>query len=155
MSVLSATFGGPAHRRATLVIGLALFVVAVTLLSIGANSPYTHANLNPIYDDRYVRTEQIFVGPAESFDGLSRPIGGADAVTRGAALFLTEGCFGCHGLAGQGGAVAKPIAGVDRALLAKRVREGTSGMPRFSLAGLSDEQLADLSAYLASLPPVK
>jgi mono/diheme cytochrome c family protein len=155
VSLLAATFGGPAHRRATLVIGLALCLVAVTLLSIGANSPYTHANLNATYDDAYLRTEQIFVGPPEAFAGLSRSVGGADAVTRGAALFVTEGCFGCHGLAAQGGAVAKPVAGVDQALLAKKVREGTTGMPQFSPVGLSEEQLADLGAYLRSLPAVK
>jgi hypothetical protein len=54
--LLSAAFGGSAHRRATTVIALLLLVVALTLLSIGANSPYTHANLNVAYDDRYTRT---------------------------------------------------------------------------------------------------
>lgn len=155
MSVLSATFGGSAHRRATTVIALLLLLVALTLLSIGANSPYTHANLNVAYDDRYVRTEQIVVGPPARFDGLSRPVAGGDAVTRGAALFVTEGCVGCHALGGQGGAVAKAIAGVDQQLLTQKVRQGTAGMPQFSTTGLTDDELAAIGAYLRSLPPVK
>jgi mono/diheme cytochrome c family protein len=156
MSVLTATFGGPAHRRATLVIGLILLLVALTLLTVGANSPYTHANLNSGYDDRYTRTEQIVVGPPQQFGGLSaQAVTSGDAVTRGAALFVTEGCVGCHALGGQGGAVAKPIAGVDEQLLAQRVRQGLNGMPQFSTVGLTDQQLADIGAYLRSLPPVK
>jgi mono/diheme cytochrome c family protein len=147
--------GWPAHRGATIVVFLVVASLAFTLLFIGASSPYTHANLNAAFDEGYTRTEQIVVGPPVAFGGLARPVAGGDAVTRGASLFLTEGCFGCHGLAAQGGAVAKPIAGVDRALLAQRIREGTPGMPQFALAGLTDDQLADISAYLLSLPPVK
>jgi cytochrome c553 len=146
---------GTAHRRATIVIGLALAFVALTLLTIGARSPYTHANLNPGYDERYDRTDQIFVGPPVPFEGLSRSVPGGDAVTRGAALFVTEGCVGCHALGAQGGAVAKPIAGVDQVLLTTKVRTGTAGMPPFSAAGLTDQQIEDIGAYLRTLPPVK
>ena len=156
MNLLSTMFGGGAHRRATAAIVVLLLLVALTLLGIGANSPYTHANLNTGYDERYDRTEQIVVGPPSEFSGLSRPVaGGADAVTRGSALFVTAGCVGCHALGGQGGAVAKPIAAVDQKLLAQKVRQGTAGMPQFSAAGLTDEQVADIGAYLRSLPAVK
>ena len=156
MSLVSATFGGAAHRRATAAIGLLLLLVALTLLGIGANSPYTHANLNAGYDERYDRTEQIVVGPPTEFGGLSRPVAGeADPLTRGAALFVTTGCVGCHALGALGGAVAKPIAGVDQKLLAQKVRQGTAGMPQFSAAGLTDEQVADIGAYLRSLPALK
>jgi mono/diheme cytochrome c family protein len=76
-------------------------------------------------------------------------------VTSGAALFVTAGCVGCHALGGQGGAVAKPIAGVDQQLLAQKVRQGTAGMPQFSATGLTDEEVAAIGAYLRSLPPVR
>lgn len=148
--------GGPAHRGATIVIALVVASLAFTLLFIGASSPYTHANLNRAYDDGYTRTEQVIVGAPIPFSGLgsSTPATG-DAIQRGGALFITEGCFGCHALGGQGGAVAKAIAGVDQKLLAQKVREGTAGMPQFSTTGLTDEQLAAIGAYLRSLPPVK
>jgi len=144
-----------AHRGATIIIGLVVASLAATLLLIGASSPYTHANLNAAYDDRYDRTQQIVVGPPQQFDGLSRSIGGGDAVAQGHALFITEGCVGCHAIDGQGGAVAKAIAGADQKLLFQKVREGTTGMPMFSTAGLTDEQVGQIGAYLRSLPAVK
>lgn len=149
MRLLRAAFGGPAHRRATVVIGMALVLVAVTLLSIGANSPYTHANLAPRYDERYDRTGQIVVGEVGDLErgGPSA----SDVADRGAALFVTAGCAGCHSLEGRGGPVAKAIAGVDQALLLQKVRGGTSGMPKFSPTFLTDEELAEIGAYLRSL----
>ena len=146
-----------AHRGATIVVGLVVLSLAGTLLFIGASSPYTHANLNAAYDDGYTRTAQIVVGPAQQFMGLSHsaPAGG-DAVARGGQLFVTEGCVGCHAIGGQGGAVAKAIAGADVALINQRVREGTTtGMPPFAKEGLTDAQLADIATYLRSLPAVK
>ncbi len=155
MSVLSAAFGGSSHRRATTIIAAILMLVALTLLTIGANSPYTHANLNPTYDARYDRTSQIVLGATEPFGGLGKPVTTGDAVTRGASLYITEGCVSCHALGAQGGAVGKPVAGVDEALLTKQVRQGGIGMPPFSTTGLTDEQLAAIAAYLRSLPAVK
>ena len=146
-----------AYRGATIVVGLVVLTLAGTLLFIGASSPYTHANLNAAYDDSYTRTAQIVVGPGQPFMGLSHgsSIAG-DAVARGGQLFVTAGCVGCHALGGQGGAVAKAIAGADVALINQRVREGTTtGMPPFAKEGLTDAQLADIATYLRSLPPVK
>jgi mono/diheme cytochrome c family protein len=145
-----------AHRGATIIIGLVVASLAATLLLIGASSPYTHANLNAAYDDRYERTQQIVVGPPQQFDGLSRELAtNGDPVARGAQLFITEGCVGCHAIGAQGGAVAKAIAGVDQKLLFQKVREGTTGMPVFSTTGLTDEQVGQIGAYLRSLPAVK
>ncbi len=153
MRLLSAVFGGAAHRRATVTIGMLLVLVALGILTIGANSPYTHANLNVAFDERYDRTEQIVVGPAVEFRGLSPSVAtGTDPVARGETLYVTSGCFGCHALAGRGGAVAKAIAGADQKLLAQKIRQGTAGMPPFSTAGLTDAQLAEIGAYLRSLP---
>lgn len=152
MRILAAIFGGPAHRRATVVIGLVLLLVAITILSIGANSPYTHANLSAAYDPRYDRTEQIVVGAPGEFRGLSGSVAtGDDPVARGASVYVTAGCVGCHALEGRGGAVAKAIAGVDAQTLAKKVRDGTAGMPPFSPTGLTDQQVADITAFLRSL----
>jgi hypothetical protein len=143
-------FGGPAHRRATVAIGLVLVVIAITLLSIGANSPYTHANLAVRYDDRYDRTEQIVVGQVGELQRgrLDASVAGAD---RGEALFVAAGCVACHALDGGGGTVAKAIAGADPALIVERVRGGTAGMPRFSPDVLTDDQLAEIASYLRSL----
>jgi len=151
--MISFIFAGPAHRRATIVIGLVLVLIALTILTIGANSPYTHANLAAAYDERYTRTDQIVVGPAAEFGGLetSAPTA-SDALGRGAALYVTRGCAGCHALDAAGTAVGKPLLAVTDQVLLQKVRQGGLGMPPFSTNGLTDAQLADIVTYLRSLP---
>lgn len=134
------------------VLGLVTFA-ALVILMIGARSPYTHANLNLGYDPRYERTEQILVGAQADFAGLSpdAQLAGADTLARGASLYVTQGCASCHLLEGRGGVVGLRIIGVDEETVAKRVRQGAAGMPRFSTAGLTDAEISDIAAYLRSL----
>lgn len=134
-------------------IAVVVVVFSLTLLTIGARSPYTHANLQPGPDPGYVRTGQIPVGPAEPYGGIGsageRTDG--DPVVEGARLFVTQGCAACHALEGRGGAVGPPIAGTDAETLQEKVRMGPSGMPRYSEESLSEEEIAAISAYLRSL----
>ena len=134
------------------VLGLVTFA-ALVILMIGARSPYTHANLNIGYDPRYERTEQILVGAQTDFAGLSpdAQLATTDTRARGASLYVTQGCASCHALAGRGGPVGRRILGVDEETIAKRVRQGSVGMPRFSTTGLTDAEIADIAAYLRSL----
>lgn len=134
------------------VLGLVTFA-ALVILMIGARSPYTHANLNAGYDARYERTEQILVGTQTAFAGLSpdAQLAGADALARGASLYVTQGCASCHALEGRGGLVGPRIVGVDEETVAQRVRQGPLGMPQFSAAGLTDVEIADIVTYLRSL----
>jgi mono/diheme cytochrome c family protein len=82
------------------------------------------------------------------------------AVANGESAYLRVGCQACHGTVGHGGA-ARRLAPDTLPLPAFTawVRNGTpgwsfaSGMPAFSAAVLSDAELADVRAYLASLPP--
>jgi mono/diheme cytochrome c family protein len=147
----------PAYRRLTLAIWVLLMGVALTLLTIGARSPYTHSNLSAGYDQRYDRTAQIVVGDSTEFGGVSPSTASAsgDATTRGASLYVTAGCVTCHALEGRGGPVGPAIAGIDAETLTQRVREGPAGMPRFSASGLTNEEIADITAYLESVVPAK
>jgi ubiquinol-cytochrome c reductase cytochrome c subunit len=82
------------------------------------------------------------------------------AVANGQSVYMIVGCFACHGTVGHGGAAPRlapntlPLAGFET-----WVRNGTpgwsftSGMPAYSAAVLGDADLADVRAYLASLPP--
>jgi ubiquinol-cytochrome c reductase cytochrome c subunit len=84
----------------------------------------------------------------------------APSPVNGKAVYMRAGCFTCHGTVGHGGAGARltpnppPIAAFT-----SWVRKGTpgwsvlGGMPAFSPALISDKELADIRAYLASLPP--
>ena len=134
------------------VLGLVTFA-ALVILMIGARSPYTHANLATGYDPRYGRTEQILVGAPADLAGLSPDarLKSADTLVRGASLYVTQGCASCHALEGRGGIVGPRIAGVDEETIAKRVRVGPAGMPKFSTTGLTDAEISDIFAYLRSL----
>ena len=84
---------------------------------------------------------------------------------KGTATYMKIGCYTCHGTMGQGGAGAR-LAPSPLALAAftNYVRKGgpnhsfLGGMPAYPSSAISDADLADIRAYLASIPappPVK
>ena len=81
------------------------------------------------------------------------PAGNARA---GQALLMKIGCYQCHGNEGQGGA-AGPRIGRSPMLpfrnFAAYVRAPRGEMPPYTAKVLAEKDLADIYAYLASLPP--
>lgn len=71
-----------------------------------------------------------------------------DQVARGAAIYHAQGCALCHGAIGNGSGILalRGARGAEEA-----IRKGRRGMPRYDLARLSDEDLADLITYLRTL----
>lgn len=73
----------------------------------------------------------------------------------GKRLFVTYGCYQCHGTTGAGGGIAGPKLAPDtlplEAIKAK-VRTASGRMPVYSLAVITDAQIADIAAYLQSVP---
>ena len=71
----------------------------------------------------------------------------------GKKLFVKDGCYECHGYNGQGGAGAriapKPLA---TAALIKYVRHPSGAMPPYTAKVVSDQDLADIRAFLATIP---
>jgi len=81
------------------------------------------------------------------------PLLGQDAA-KGKALFSKYGCYECHGTAGQGttaGARLAPKPITLPALIAY-VRKPAGQMPPYTVKVVSDAELADIRAYLASIP---
>jgi mono/diheme cytochrome c family protein len=144
------------ERRSHLVVPtlLALVVVplALTLMIIGARSPYTHANLAAGYDPSYSRTDQALVGTPVPFEGMmsAGPLA-TDPVERGRQLFVVKDCASCHGLDGRGGIVGPPIAGTSAHDLRVKTRVGPGGMPAFAANALSDDDLKAIAAYLQAM----
>jgi ubiquinol-cytochrome c reductase cytochrome c subunit len=72
----------------------------------------------------------------------------------GKRLFETKACFACHGYVGQGSRegprVAPPMP--FPAFLAQ-MREPRGIMPPYTETILSEQETADIVAYLAALPP--
>ena len=78
----------------------------------------------------------------------------------GKRLYMADGCFECHGRAGQGGRFNYPTPALaDIALPVESfisfLREAPNDMPSFSADVLSDKDAADIHAFLSSLPGPK
>ena len=84
----------------------------------------------------------------------SSPAGDA---ANGKRVYLAVGCFTCHGRSGQGGALNYPASVLAQTALPLEafralVRVGPNDMPAYSENVLSDKDLADIHAFLRSLP---
>jgi mono/diheme cytochrome c family protein len=81
----------------------------------------------------------------------------AGDASRGKDLFLKYSCYACHGFSGQNGPGARlvPMRMTPAAFTAYVRSPRTRQMPSFSAKVLSDEQLADIQAYVKTLPDSK
>ena len=88
--------------------------------------------------------------PAPKAD--SAPAGNSQ---NGKKLFTSFGCFECHGHQAEGTPVGGPRLGpspIPFTALVKYVRQPTGQMPPFTSKVVSDAELADIYAFLQSLP---
>lgn len=72
----------------------------------------------------------------------------------GQKLFMAEGCYACHGTTGHGGNGAGPTLNPPLIPLQAMINQlrHPNRMPMFTPAEISDAQIADIHAYLASVP---
>lgn len=75
----------------------------------------------------------------------------------GKRLFLRDGCYQCHGYAGQGGAAGARIAAtaLNAKALIHYVRAPAGQMPAYIDKVISDQELTDVWAYLQTMPKAK
>ena len=93
----------------------------------------------------------LFAGAAAV--GAPAPQGDA---TRGKAAYLKYGCYTCHGYEGQGAAATgKKLAPnpLPYPAFSAFVRTTSLQMPPFTAQILPDSDLADIHAYLRTIPP--
>lgn len=81
----------------------------------------------------------------------------AGDAAHGRSLFVAVGCYECHGRVGQGGAFNYPAPALAHIALPLEgfkvlVRMGLNDMPAYKEQVLSDQDVADIHAYLSSLP---
>ena len=78
-------------------------------------------------------------------------------VERGRKVYQDKWCHTCHGTAGQGGdrGAGPKIAPnpFPWEAFAHQTRRPRSSMPRYPVEVLSDQELADIYAYVSSLKP--
>jgi mono/diheme cytochrome c family protein len=75
----------------------------------------------------------------------------------GKRLYLADGCFTCHGRSGQGGAYNTPAPILAHSAMPfdgfkGQIRNPINDMPAFPSAILSDKDIADIYAFVESLP---
>ena len=79
----------------------------------------------------------------------------AGDAARGKALYMKTLCYTCHGSVGQGGDRGSgPRIAYDVwpwEAFAQQVRRPREGMPRYPKEHVSDQDLADIYAYVASM----
>ena len=81
----------------------------------------------------------------------------------GRKVYLATGCFQCHGRVGQGGLMTGPApilaqTKLPYAAFTRQLRYPINDMPPYPVNLLPDQEVADIYAYLQSLPgrrPVK
>ncbi len=79
-----------------------------------------------------------------------------DAV-EGRRLYLAVGCFTCHGRSGQGGAMNGPVPPLAKTAMPfdgfkGQLRQPADEMPAYSEKVMTDRQIADIYAFVQSLP---
>jgi mono/diheme cytochrome c family protein len=95
---------------------------------------------------------------AQSSGTQSSAPGSAGNSANGKRVYLADGCFYCHGTTGAGGGIAGPRLAPNPLPLEgvkAKVRTASGRMPVYSPAVLKDAEIADIVAYLQSIPQGK
>jgi ubiquinol-cytochrome c reductase cytochrome c subunit len=99
---------------------------------------------------------RVILGAAAFAAALLLGAGGAAAASaeKGKIGFVRHGCWQCHGYQGQGGVTGLKLAPdpIPFETLSTFVRTTNRAMPPYREEILSTEDLADIYAYLQSIP---
>ena len=81
----------------------------------------------------------------------------AGSAEKGKAAYVKHGCWQCHGFEAQGGTAGKQLAPNPMPLEAMSafVRNSAGPMPPYSKAILPEADLADIHAWLQSIPKAR
>lgn len=77
---------------------------------------------------------------------------------RGRQLYMSVGCYQCHGTIGQGGGVFGPRLApgpIGYQYFVNQIRTPRQQMPFYTAVVLPDNDVADIYTYLRSIPPAK
>lgn len=93
----------------------------------------------------------LSAGPA-----LAQTAPTGDAV-RGKKVYVAHGCYECHGYQGQGSNAGSKVAPnpLPFAAFDHQLREPRDRMPPYSRKITSDQEVADIYAYLLAIPKAK
>ena len=93
----------------------------------------------------------ILMGSASAHAQAAQPPKGDAA--KGKARFAAVGCYQCHSFVGQGGAGARLAPNpIPYPVFLKYIREPKGQMPPYTNKYLTDQDVADIYAYMQSIP---
>lgn len=103
----------------------------------------------------------IYASAAAAQNSGAQNSGGQQAAPHGDAkagqqIFLADGCWECHGTVAQGGAITGPRlahTALPFAAVLQQLRVPQNAMPPYEPTVITDAQVADIYAWLESLPP--
>jgi mono/diheme cytochrome c family protein len=100
---------------------------------------------------------RLVIGAALLFLAAARQAPPAGDAANGKKLYEKDGCYQCHGYAAQGGRDGARLAATAMTAPAfvRYVRRPFGAMPAFTAKVVSDQELADIYAYLKSFPAAK
>lgn len=104
------------------------------------------------YFSTVVALAALLLTPCANAADPEAPAGSAG---RGKQLYMQHVCYSCHGSVGHGGGAAGPKVAPDPfpyVAFALQMRQPRSAMPRYPAKFVSDQDLADIYAYVASIP---
>ena len=102
-----------------------------------------------------------FAAAAFCASGITIGVRAQDAppgdIVNGKRLYLNDNCFTCHGRAGQGGAYNGPAPALAKTAMPfegflGQIRNPSNDMPAYAAEVMSDQAVADIYAYMQSLP---
>jgi len=80
-----------------------------------------------------------------------------DSTVNGKRIYMSVGCYLCHGTVGQGSRPTGPHIApnpLPYEVFAELVRRPVNVMPAYTTVVLSDQSLRDIYAYLLTIPPL-
>ena len=107
--------------------------------------------------NRFIVAAAVLLGAGS----LGAPTRAQDApagdAAKGKRIYLADGCFTCHGRSGQGGAYNGPAPFLAKTQMPfdgfkGQLRAPSNDMPAYSDAVMSDQEIADIYAFVQSLP---
>jgi len=99
----------------------------------------------------------LMAGGLGAFEGARAQQAPSGNATHGRELYLATGCFECHGRDGQGGAFNGPVPSLAHTELGfeafrDQLRQPANDMPAYAAVVMSDQDVADLLAFVRTLP---